>query len=467
MAQGGWWRWGIAAAAALAVGIFATSACTAPKAPEGKTLVEFWDFPRLPAVTLWMEESIKEFERQNPDVVVRYTRLSWSKGGERLDIAAFAQRPPDVAGAVLQLKYAEAGLLEPLDKYIDEPTPEDPTKTYRQDIHPGILKDMQWDGKTYGFPWYKEGFVILLNNDILRERGVAPPPKGQWTWDEFLAAMHRLTFDRDGDGKIDVYGIGLSTGKDKWESYSFLFAEGMELLSADGRKAIMDSDATRRGMQRLLDLEFKEKVSMPGAGGIQDDTTWAAFIGSNRSLAATCQGLWAINAARVNNEKVRKLLAEGGDPGKAPKPLDYSVALFPKMPGQPQRMGSYGPGSLVVFKRIGDPKRTEAAARFARFLTLEAGQKINREAGLLPSRISTGNLFVGDPDYENIAPYLADAVSPPIHPAWPQVSQVVGQYLQLILLQRVDSTDAAITEMNRRSQMILDDYWESRDAAKK
>ena len=466
MGRSRWWRWGLAAAAAVALGVLGSAACTAPKAPEGKVLVEFWDFPRLPAVSLWLEDSIKEFERRNPDVQIRYTRLSWSKGGERLDIAAFAQRPPDVAGAVLQLKYAEAGLLAPLDKYLDEPTPENPKQTFREDIHANILKSVQWDGKTYAFPWYKEGFVILLNNDILRERGVAPPPKGQWTWDEFLAAMHKLTFDRDGDGKMDVYGIGFSTGKEKWEAYSFLFAEGMELLSPDGRKATMDTDATRRGMNRLLDLEFNEKVSLPGAGGITDDTTWSAFVGNERKLAATCQGLWSINAARVSNEKVKKLTAESADPGSVPKPIDFSVALFPKMPGQPQRMASYGVGSLMVFKRPADPKRTEAAARFARFLTLEAGQKINREAGLFPSRISTGNLFSGDPAYDNIWPYLADAASPPTHPAWTQLTQVIGQYLQLVLL-RMEKPDAGVAEMNRRCQMILDDYWASRDAAKK
>ncbi len=438
--------------------------CLAPGAPPGKILVEFWDFPRMPEVAAHVDGLIAEFQRQNPDVHVEFTRLSWGKGGERLDIAAFAGRPPDIAGSTLMLKYVEAGLLEPLDKYLDEPIPGMDGITWREDIHPEILHAMQWDGQTWAMPWYKEGFIIFLNLDILEERGVAPPENGQWTWDEFLETMHQLTFDRDGDGRIDVHGIGFNTGKEKWEAYSFLFAEGMELISDDGRTMIVDSEATRRGLRRLLEMEFEERVSLPGAGGISDDTTWTAFSGRERRLAATCQGLWALKAVEVQNQRVAELRERNPAATDLPPPLRVAVALFPRMPGHEQIMASYGTGAFMVFKRPTHPERTEAAARLARFLTLEHGQEINREAGLLPSRKSYQHVLADMPHFANTLPFIAGAINPPVHPAWAQVDQVLGEQLQLLLLGRVD-LETAVGNMQTRGQMVLDGYWESYDAA--
>ncbi len=438
--------------------------CMAPDAPEGKILVEFWDYPRLPAVSEYVEEQIAEFERLNPDVHVEFTRLSWAKGGERLDIAAFAGRPPDLAGATLKLKYVEAGLLEPLDKYLDEPVPDMPGTVWREDVHPEILRAVQWQEQTWAMPWYKEGFVILLNLDILEERGVEPPDNGQWTWSEFINATRRLTFDRDGDGRTDVYGIGYNTGKEKWEAYPFLFAEGMQIMNSDGRRMAIDSDATRRGVRRLLEMEYAERVSLPGAGGISDDTTWTAFSGGERRLAATCQGLWAINAVAIQNRRLAETLAENPEMTDLPNPLRVAVALYPRMPDKPQVMASYGVGSYMVFKRPTDPRRTEAAARLARFLTLEHGQEINREAGLLPSRKSKMDVLAGDSRFDNILEMIPGAISPPTHPAWQQIDQVLGEQLQLALLRRID-VDTAVRNMQERGQLVLDDFWESRDAA--
>ncbi|MFW5992275.1 MAG: hypothetical protein ACOCQN_03705 [Halanaerobiaceae bacterium] len=48
---------------------------------------------------------------------------------------------------------------------------------------------------------------LLLNLEIFEEREVEPPEDGKWTWDEFIDKMKKLTFDRDSDGEIDVYGF--------------------------------------------------------------------------------------------------------------------------------------------------------------------------------------------------------------------------------------------------------------------
>lgn len=443
--------------------------CTAPGAPKDKILIEFWDFPRLPAVQAWLDNAIKEYMRLNPEVHIEYTRLSWSKGTERLDIAAFAGRPPDIAGAVMNLKYQQAGLLAPVESYLDEEIPASPDSpttpglTFAQDIHPAILRAVQYDGHAWAFPWYKEGFVIVLNRDIFAERGVALPEGGHWTWEEFLEKMMALTYTRDG---TPVYGMGFSTGKEKWEAWPFLFAEGMQIISDDGRRMMVDSPETRAGIQRLFDMEHRHRIAMPGAGGYLDDTTWSAFTGKDRRLATVSQGIWSLKAVEITNQRRADAIAK--DPreeASLPAELNIAVALCPRMPGRPQIMASYGVGSYVVFNRPHDPRRTEAAARFARWLTLEAGQEICRDIGGLPSRRSTGNLFAGDPRYEPLMPYWADAISPPVHPVWNELARIMDDQLSLALLDQ-KSIDDAVRAMQERCQIVLDDHWRSVDAAR-
>ncbi|MBN1902241.1 extracellular solute-binding protein, partial [Candidatus Sumerlaeota bacterium] len=376
--------------------------CAPPKGEQGKTLIVFWDFPRFPAVRQWLESRILLYEKLHPDVDIQYTCLSWSKGGERMAISAFAYRPPDVAGSVLDTKYVQAGLLAPLDKYLDESIPGDKSgKTFRQDIHPNILKAVQWQGVTYAFPWYKEAMVMVCNMDVFEERGVSFPENGRWTWEEFIEKMKQLTFTRETNGKTQVYGVGFNTGNEKWEAYPFLLGEGMKILSEDRRKMLIDSEETRRGIRRLLEMEYEYKVSLPGAGGIMDDATWTAFSGKQRQLAVSCQGLWSLLGVKVQNERRMQFIRDHSE-AEAPPPLNVAAAQYPIMPGKKQVMGSYGVGSYMVFNRPENPKRTEAAARFARWITLETGQEINLEAGVFPSRISYKNIFKGNPLYEHI-----------------------------------------------------------------
>jgi hypothetical protein len=222
-------------------------------------------------------------------------------------------------------------------------------------------------------------------------------------------------------------------------------------------------------------------VSLPGAGGIQDDATWTAFSGKQRRLAVTCQGLWSLFAVKVQNER-RLQFMKDHPKDEPPPPLNIAVVQFPRMPGQPQIMASYGVGSYMVFRRPEDPRRTEKAARFARWLTLEAGQEINREAGVLPSRISYKDIFKGDPLYQYVVDTIPDAISPPSHPAWRNLDTLLSENLQLGLLRQVPdengkiintdrkgplnesddrAIDTAVRRMQSTGQIILDAYWES------
>ena len=69
------------------------------------------------------------------------------------------------------------------------------------------------DGRQYGLPKYHGALGLYYNKDLFDEYGVEYPD-GTWDHDDYTAAMKRLTHDRDGDGRTDLWGsmIDISWG---------------------------------------------------------------------------------------------------------------------------------------------------------------------------------------------------------------------------------------------------------------
>ena len=70
------------------------------------------------------------------------------------------------------------------------------------------------DGRQYGLPKYHGALALYYNKDLFDEYGV-DYPDGSWDHDDYLAAMRRLTHDRDGDGRTDLWGSMVDVSWDR------------------------------------------------------------------------------------------------------------------------------------------------------------------------------------------------------------------------------------------------------------
>jgi multiple sugar transport system substrate-binding protein len=70
------------------------------------------------------------------------------------------------------------------------------------------------DGRQYGLPKYHGALALYYNRDYFDEYGV-DYPDSSWDHDDYLEAMKQLTDDRDGDGKIDLWGSMLDVSWDR------------------------------------------------------------------------------------------------------------------------------------------------------------------------------------------------------------------------------------------------------------
>ncbi|MEW6711781.1 MAG: extracellular solute-binding protein, partial [Candidatus Riflebacteria bacterium] len=114
--------------------------------------LKIWDFPRWlePGEKVdrfvWMTRKLAEFEQQNPGVKVELTKLTWSRGQEKLKIAALGGNYPDIAPGTIPLLFIKENMIAPIDEYLSE---ED-----RADYFPAALDAFRVKEKVYGWPWY-------------------------------------------------------------------------------------------------------------------------------------------------------------------------------------------------------------------------------------------------------------------------------------------------------------------------
>lgn len=149
---------------------------------------------------------VAAFHEAHPEIAVELRHLP-AHDAYRTRLAAdfAAGRPPDVF--LLNYRryaaFAAADLLQPLEPYLQASE-----LLEVEQFYPLAIEAFRWQGELICLPQNVSTLVVYYNQDLFEEAGVPLPADG-WTWDDFVAAARALTRDRDGDGAVDQYGLGL------------------------------------------------------------------------------------------------------------------------------------------------------------------------------------------------------------------------------------------------------------------
>ena len=214
------------------------------------------------------------FQQAHPDIKLEVEYIPGGKNHiNKLIAAVAANTPPDFTtlDVIATEAFANLGALKPLDEIIAS--------------HPGLSLDQfpagptktgQFDGKQYAVPFGGDGSFVVYNKAIFKERGLDPdnPPK---TWDEFTKAAQQLTFDRNGDGQPDVYGVLFvpsipSLATFHWLPY--LWMAGGQVIDREKGEFVFASDAGAKALGFLMDLHLKANAVPPSAIGAAGDTDY-------------------------------------------------------------------------------------------------------------------------------------------------------------------------------------------------
>ncbi len=201
------WSWkGVAGVAAMAVIVLVAAAGEAQlfRGKAAQPLVKIIPFltnESDPASVKVFRDVIAEFERANPGVQVDLVLTA--HGGETERVVTAHAVGADIGVVHVSNRdaadFAQAGYLLPLDDVVQAVGP--------TDFKPGAL--LKLDGKTWGIAYSGGTHATMWVRKDLFDEAKLPLPR---TYAEFLAAAKALTRDKDNDGKIDVYGIGLPAG---------------------------------------------------------------------------------------------------------------------------------------------------------------------------------------------------------------------------------------------------------------
>ncbi|MBI3721447.1 MAG: sugar ABC transporter substrate-binding protein [Fimbriimonas ginsengisoli] len=269
------------AALALLIGVFTLNRL--PASDDRRIVIEMsvWGMPWENA--LYTDIYIPEFERQNPGIKVKFhhfesydNRLLLSHAG---GIAPDVMRQGITSGGA---RFIQKGMNLALDEFMDGQDGID-----RADFIPVLWTPLRSNGKTYGIPQDINMLGLFYNKAIFDERHVSYPDS-TWTWGDLKNAMERLTFDRDGDGHLDVVGLNMGWGAGNY--LPFFYQAGGRVWNEDKTRTLLDSPAGVKSLEFYKSLMHQYTITQANSerGGLGPDT----FFEMGK-VAMLINGTWA------------------------------------------------------------------------------------------------------------------------------------------------------------------------------
>ena len=328
--------------------------------------LEFWTMQLQPQFTEYFNQTIANFEKENPQVKVRWVDVPWSAMESKILGAVSAKTPPDVVNLNPDFASLLAGRNAWLD--LDSRIPEQVRSTYL----PNIWKAGVLDGKSFGIPWYLTTGVTIYNTELFKKAGIAKPPA---TYTE-LAQVAKQVKEKTGKFAFFVTFVP----EDSAEVLESLVQMGVTLVDAQG-KAAFNTDRGKAAFQYWVDL-YK-------GGFLPKDVL---VQGHRRAIELYQAGETALLGS---GPQFLKAIAEN-----APSIGAVSAVA-------PQITGESGKKTVAVMNLVvpRDSKRPDDAVKFALYVTNSQNQlAFAKAANVLPSTVET----LGDTYFKSVA---ADATA--------------------------------------------------------
>ncbi|WP_338553964.1 sugar ABC transporter substrate-binding protein [Paenibacillus sp. KS-LC4] len=344
----------------------------------------------------------EQFESDNPNIKVDVQVIPWGSAHDKLLTAVASKSGPDVLqmGTSWMPEFANAGALLDLTPYVDQ-YPEFKPENFFE----GSVNTTQFDGKTFGIPWYAETRVLFYRTDLLKEVGYDKAPA---TWDELKDAATKLT--ARGEGK---YGIDLVPGE---PTLGIMFGRQNGSKIFDEQNKPLFNQPEFVDAVKYVGSFYQEKLSPVDLGidavqGFAGDGVIPMFI----------SGPWMIKPIKEQAPDIE---------GK------WATAVLPS--GSANNNSILGGSDLTVFKYS---KNQEAAVKFIAYMSKpEVQLKWKELSDALPAVQSVWQdaSMTSDPNLQVIGEQLKHAEATPALTAYDQISQKYVAHFEQIYRANAD-----------------------------
>jgi len=391
------------------------------KREDRREVVRFWAMGSEGEI---VRQLIPEFERRNPGIRVDVQQLPLTAAHEKLLTAFAGDSLPDVCalGNTWIPEFALLGALAPLDAHLRATPAVEP-----QDYFRGAWESGELEGKVYAVPWYVETRLPFYRTDILREAGIAQPPRDWAQWRTALAAVKRHVGP-------ERYAILLPLNEFE-PLLNLAIQQPDPLLREDGRYGNFRSAGFKRAL--AFYKEMFDQGWAPPVSNNQISNVWDEFGRGYFSFYVS--GPW-------NIAEFRKRLPPGVAESWMTMPLPG-----PDGPGASIAGGT----SFVIFQ---SSQRKEAAWKLIAYLSEPQVQtRFHALTGDLPPRRSawTSDALKRDPYAGAFRDQLERARAAPKVPEWERIAQEMRIVGEQMIGGRYD-VDQAAAELDRRTDAILE-----------
>ena len=355
-----------------------------------------------------VEDMVDEYNETHPGVEVDAVFQGlYEELQVKMMTAAVTRQLPDVSQVQFEYMetYIENGLVEPIDRYLEEPIQED---------IPQLLWDLVIrDDKIYGMPFCVSATMFYYNKDAFESVGLDPeiPPSN---WNELIEMGKKLTVDKDGDGDIDSYAMMFWT--DGFYGLApVLWAYGGEFFNSDNTRINLTSDEMVQTVTMLRDLVYTHHI-MP--------RNWTDWEGAQAFL--------------TGNLAMGFFSSAGISYGEQNLPWELGIAPMPEINGS--RQTALGGSGLLNFATKSKKKR--AAHEFIEWMVSKENTiRIHEAIGYIPVRkTALGSLTLkafhrDNPNYRVSMEALSYARPLPQHSEYYKINAKLREMLERVFLQ--------------------------------
>jgi multiple sugar transport system substrate-binding protein len=388
------------------------------KKTSGKIALHFWQFWTDPEVRPAIESIIRGFEKENPDIQVKLTDLTWSDGHEKIVVAFSSNTAPDVLelGSDWVPEFSSQGVLLEVTDF---------AKKIKSDYLMWSPVTYQWE--IYGFPWILDTRIIFYNKDLMKKVGLDPekPPE---TWNELLECCQKIN-----DLKPDAYGFGANSFE-RHRLYKkflpFFWSNNGKILSDDQKECLLNSEQGKEA------LRFYKKLTQQG---LIDTQRMLDEQFKKNKIGFLLSGGWLLHDIRKNRPD-----------------LNFGLCLVPKPEKDKGKNASFAGGEyLVINKKTRYPQE---AVKLIEFLIkkencLKLCKKIGSASPSARDAIEDP-YYQDDPDLLLFQRQLQQAISPPAHPDWVYIEEIIEKAVEEVMYDK-KTPDKALNQAKEKIDALL------------
>ncbi len=166
------------------------------KTPDKAITITYWGLWETPSI---MKPLISDFENTNPGIKIAYQQQSFQDYQDRLATAITGTTPPDIA------RIHATWLPIFIKNLLPAPANTISATDLQTNFYPIAATSVVAGNQVFGVPINTDGLVLLVNNNILKQKNLQPPV----TWEDLSAAAKSLTERDVATGKITRAGVAL------------------------------------------------------------------------------------------------------------------------------------------------------------------------------------------------------------------------------------------------------------------